>query len=182
MIRTQQTAQPLADLSREPVTVLPGLREIEAGIYEGQPEALAGFTYYEAPTRWLQGDRTARIPGSIDGDEFDARFDEAVREIYDSEDTDPVAFSHAGAIMTWVAMNVDNPDLGLLSRHPLGNTGHAVVKGNPTGGWTLVDWAASTPNERAARAGHRRSWCELHVMRGRLRCRSRQDCAVAVHG
>ncbi|ULN35179.1 histidine phosphatase family protein [Mycolicibacterium smegmatis] len=140
MIRTQQTAQPLADLSSEPVTVLPGLREIEAGIYEGQPEALAGFTYYEAPTRWLQGDRTARIPGSIDGDEFDARFDEAVREIYDSEDTDPVAFSHAGAIMTWVAMNVDNPDLGLLSRHPLGNTGHAVVKGNPTGGWTLVDW------------------------------------------
>ena len=140
MIRTQQTAQPLADQSREPVTVLPGLREIEAGIYEGHPEALAGLTYYEAPTRWLQGDRAARIPGSIDGNEFDARFDEAVREIYDSGDTDPVAFSHAGAIMLWVAMNVDNPNPGLLSQHPLGNTDHVVVRGNPTDGWTLVDW------------------------------------------
>lgn len=140
MIRTQQTAQPLADLLGEPVTVLPGLREIEAGVYEGQPEALAGVTYFTAPTRWLQGDRAARIPGSIDGDEFDARFDEAVSQIYDSGDTDPVAFSHAGAIMLWVGLNVDGADLGLLSHHPLGNTGYAVVRGNPTDGWTLVDW------------------------------------------
>lgn len=140
MIRTQQTAQPLADLLHEPVTVLPGLREIEAGVYEGQPEALAGVTYFTAPTRWLQGDRAARIPGSIDGNEFDARFDEAVSQIYDSGDTDPVAFSHAGAIMLWVGLNADGADLGLLSHHPLGNTGYVVVRGNPTDGWTLVDW------------------------------------------
>ncbi len=37
MIRTQQTAQPMADTLHEPVTVLPGLHEVEAGIYEGQP-------------------------------------------------------------------------------------------------------------------------------------------------
>ncbi|MBU8833391.1 histidine phosphatase family protein [Mycolicibacterium goodii] len=140
MIRTQQTAQPLAELLGEPVSVLPGLREVEAGVYEGQPEALAGVTYFTAPTRWLQGDRAARIPGSIDGDEFDARFDEAVRQIYDGGGANPVAFSHAGAIMLWVGMNVDNPDLSLLSHHPLGNTGYVVIRGNPTEGWTLVDW------------------------------------------
>ncbi|AKS31348.1 histidine phosphatase family protein [Mycolicibacterium goodii] len=141
MIRTQQTAQPLAELLHEPVTVLPGLREIEAGVYEGQPEAITGAdNYLTAPTQWLRGDRAARIPGSIDGNEFDARFDEAVRQIYDSGDADPVAFSHGGAIMLWVEMNVDNPNPNLLRQHPLGNTGHVVVRGNPAGGWTLVDW------------------------------------------
>jgi hypothetical protein len=42
--------------------------------------------------------------------------------------------------MFWVMMNVDNPDLGLLLSHPLGNTGVVVVTGNPEHGWTLVDW------------------------------------------
>ena len=39
MIRTQETATPTAQALGEPVTVLPGLREIEAGQYEGTPEA-----------------------------------------------------------------------------------------------------------------------------------------------
>ena len=39
MIRTQQTATPTAQALGEPVSVLPGLREIEAGQYEGTPES-----------------------------------------------------------------------------------------------------------------------------------------------
>ena len=140
MIRTQQTAQPMADALGEPVTVLAGLREVEAGQYEGQPEAAAADTYFGAPQRWLSGDRAARIPGSLDGNEFDARFDEAVQQIYDSGDDNPVAYSHGAAIMLWVEMNVRNPDLGLLRSHQLDNTAHVVIKGNPTDGWTLVDW------------------------------------------
>ncbi|KHO25136.1 histidine phosphatase family protein [Mycolicibacterium setense] len=140
MVRTQQTAQPMADTLAEPITVLPGLHEVEAGIYEGQPEASAVQTYFAAPEQWLRGDRNARIPGSIDGNEFDARFDEAVQQIYDSGDDDPVAYSHGAAIMLWVQMNVANPNPELLMRHPLDNTGYVVVKGNPTDGWTLTDW------------------------------------------
>ena len=140
MIRTQQTAQPMADALHEPVTVLPGLREIEAGDYEGQPEADAVGTYFAAPQQWLRGDRSARIPGSVDGNEFDARFDDAVQQIYDSGDVVPVVYSHGGAIMLWVAMNVTNSDPGLLVAHPLNNTDYVVVAGNPTNGWRLVDW------------------------------------------
>lgn len=140
MIRTQQTAQPMADALHEPVTVLPGLRELEAGIYEGQPESQLVDTYFAAPQQWLRGDRTARIPGSIDGNEFDARFDGAVQQIYDSGDVKPVAYSHGGAIMLWVMMNVTNPDPALLMAHPLNNTAHVVVTGNPTDGWRLTDW------------------------------------------
>lgn len=140
MIRTQQTAQPMADTLGEPVTVLPGLHEVEAGVYEGQPEASAVQTYFAAPEQWLRGDRSARIPGSIDGNEFDARFDGAVQQIYDSGDDNPVAYSHGAAIMLWIQMNVRNPNPQLLMQHPLDNTGYVVIKGNPTDGWTLTDW------------------------------------------
>ncbi|KUI25314.1 histidine phosphatase family protein [Mycobacterium sp. GA-2829] len=139
MVRTQQTAAPMAAALGEPVVVLPGLREIEAGQAEGQPEASAEG-YFAAPMQWLQGDRSARIPGSVDGNEFDARFDDAVAQIYASGDTDAVAYSHAAAIMLWVTMNVDNPQPQLLREHPLPNTGRVVVTGKPTEGWTLVDW------------------------------------------
>ncbi len=145
MIRTQETATPTAQALDEPVTVLPGLREIEAGEYEGQPEAGAARTYLAVPLRWLQGDRSARIPGSIDGNEFDARFDNAVQRIYDSGEQDPVAFSHGGAIMLWVLMNVRNPDRSLLTGKPLPNMGRVVVTGDPAHGWTLTDWDADPP-------------------------------------
>ncbi|WP_197382330.1 histidine phosphatase family protein [Mycolicibacterium mengxianglii] len=140
MVRTQQTAAPLAEDLGEQVDVLPGLREIAAGWFEGAPEAAAASTYYLAPAQWLQGERAARIPGSVDGNEFNEDFSAAVQQIYDSGDKNPVAFSHGAAIMTWTQMNVSNPDYELMVSHPLPNVGEVVIKGNPMTGWTLVSW------------------------------------------
>lgn len=140
MIRTQQTAQPYADDVGRQIVVLPGLREIEAGDLEGRPEedALAG--YFRPLRQWLDGDRSARIPGSIDGNEFDARFDDAVDTIYRSGNRDPVAFSHGGAIAVWTMLNVADPPLDLVEAQPLPNTGRVVVRGNLRDGWTLLEW------------------------------------------
>lgn len=140
MIRTQQTAQPLADDLGQQIVVLPGLREIEAGVFEGKPEHDAGAGYLQPLEQWLKGDRNARIPGSIDGNEFDARFDEAVDAIYRSGQQRPVAFSHGAAIAMWTLMNVADPPLELAQSQPLPNTGYVVVRGNPADGWTLLDW------------------------------------------
>lgn len=137
MIRTQQTAAPLAQALGEPVTVLPGLREIEAGTNEGQNQATA--PRYPAPGVWLHGDRAARIPGSITGNEFESRFNDAVKAIYDSGKTNPVVFTHGEAITFWVLMTAKNADPHLAD-NPLPNTAHVVLTGNPTDGWTLVDW------------------------------------------
>ena len=49
MIRTQQTAQPLADELGEQITVLPGLREIEAGDFEGTRPTPAAIAAYFQP-------------------------------------------------------------------------------------------------------------------------------------
>lgn len=144
MVRTQETAAATAHALGEPVDVLPGLREIEAGDFEGQPEAGARG-YLAAPMQWLKGNRSARIPGSLDGNEFEARFDDAVAHIYNSGETNPVAFSHGGAIMIWTLMNVHNPDQSLLTTKQLPNLGRVVVRGNPTDGWTLQEWNADPP-------------------------------------
>jgi broad specificity phosphatase PhoE len=142
MIRTQQTAQPLADLLGQPIVVLPGLREIDAGVFEGQSEdsGLGRIGYVAAPVAWMLGARFVPMLGSTDGNAFDARVDDAVQTIYDSGDRNAVVFSHGATIMFWTMMNVDNPDLGLILSHQLDNTSVVVITGNPEDGWTLENW------------------------------------------
>jgi broad specificity phosphatase PhoE len=81
----------------------------------------------------------------VNGNEFDARFDDAVQHIYVSGEQNPVAFSHSGAIMFWVLMNVRNADPSLLTTKPLPNVGRVVITGNPSDGWTLTEWDAAPP-------------------------------------
>ncbi|ORA43826.1 histidine phosphatase family protein [Mycolicibacterium celeriflavum] len=145
MVRTQLTAGPMSQYLRLPIQVLPGLQEIEAGIFEGTPEADAANGYARFPLAWaFQGNRDLRIPGSINGHEFDARVDGALETIYDNGDRNPVVFSHGGTIMFWTMMNVQNLTLEqkieLLRTAHLDNTDYVVVEGNPEDGWTLVNW------------------------------------------
>ena len=142
MIRTQETAEPLATRLHQDVVVLPGLREIDAGVFEGQSEdsGLGRIGYVLAPVAWTLGARFVPVLGSTDGNAFDARADDAVQTIYDSGDRNAVVFSHGATIMFWTMMNVDNPALGLVLSHPLDNTSVVMVTGNPEDGWTLENW------------------------------------------
>ncbi|MGH3598052.1 MAG: histidine phosphatase family protein [Mycobacterium sp.] len=140
MVRASQTAAPLAhDLGMQ-VQKLPGLREIDAGWYNGTTSKNQDLTYLVAPADWLKGDVKVAIPGSISGKQFNDQFSAAVQKIYDSGDTKPVAFSHGEAIMYWTLMNVKNPNDGLAKSHRLPNGGRVVISGSPATGWTLVDW------------------------------------------
>jgi broad specificity phosphatase PhoE len=146
MVRTTQTAQPFLDATGLPVTVLPGVRELGAGIFEGQSEksGLGRIGYGLFPVTWILGARFLPIPGSQDGNSFDARVDDALQQIEDSGAENAVVFSHGATMMFWTMMNVDNPDLGLLLRHPLGNTDVVVIDGSNEEGWTLKSWAGQT--------------------------------------
>jgi len=145
MVRTQLTAAPMSQYLRLPIQVLPGLQEIEAGVFEGTPESEAANGYAKFPLGGaFQGMRDLRIPGSINGHEFDARMDGALQKIYDNGDRNAVVFSHGGAIMFWTMMNAENLTLAqkiqLLSTAALGNTDYVVIEGNNEDGWTLVNW------------------------------------------
>lgn len=140
MVRTQLTAAPLAaELGITPI-VLPGLQEINAGIFEGRGGLLAGLGYAVPPASWVLGARFVPVLGGENGNRFDSRVDSAVAQIYATGDTNPVAFSHGATIMAWTLMNVDNPDLLLALTHPLGNTAVVEVAGNPEDGWKLQNW------------------------------------------
>lgn len=159
MIRSQETATPLADALNLPIHVLPGLNEIDAGIFEGTPVnvgdlPLGGALYLLAPLAWTLGlDFVPQLGSTIDpnGIAFDESFSGAVQSIYDgsvgtdaSNNTDAV-FSHEGAIAIWTLMNVDNPDFSVVLQEFLNTgellpyTGQVVVDGSP-GDWTLVSW------------------------------------------
>ncbi len=140
MIRTQQTAAPLAQELGRQVQILPGLREVDAGWYDDASMSRSESTYLLAPMGWVRGDRTLAIPGSINGNEFNDQFGAAVQKIYNTGDANPVAFSHSTSIMAWTLMNVKNPRNSLMTEHPLPNIGRVVITGNPITGWRLIDW------------------------------------------
>ncbi len=159
MIRSQETAMPLAEALHLPIQALPGLNEIDAGIFEGIPVnvgnlPLGGALYLLAPIAWTLGlDFVPQLGSTIDpnGIAFDESFSGAVQSIYDGSvgsgtgDVTDAVFSHEGAIAIWTLMNVNNPDFGLALQEffntgeLLPYTGQVVVDGSP-GDWTLVSW------------------------------------------
>ncbi|MFD7841510.1 histidine phosphatase family protein [Nocardia sp. NPDC059764] len=140
MVRTEQTAAPTVAKHNLSLNIQPGVREIEAGQYEGTPEAEAMSGYLQAPLKWLSGDLNARIPGSIDGNEFDSRVDQALLDVQRRNCTNPVIFSHGATIMFWSMLNAGNADKSKLGTDPMRNGGHVVLKGSPQKGWTIVEW------------------------------------------
>ena len=159
MIRSYETATPLAEALTLPIQTLSGLNEIDAGIFEGIPVnigdvPLGGALYLLAPLAWTLGlDFVPQLGSTIDpnGIAFDENFSGAVQSIYDgSVGTDAgnitdAVFSHEGAIAIWTLMNVNNPDFSLVLQEFLNTgellpyTGQVVVDGSP-GDWTLVSW------------------------------------------
>lgn len=158
MTRAQETADPLAELLNMtvPVPALPGLNEIDAGIFAGLPVDVGGLPlgavmYAFAPFLWTLGLYFVPQLGSdsdVNGMAFEDRFSDAVQSIYDGTaagGTDAV-FAHEGSIAFWTLMNVDNPDFGLMLTQALSAgelldyTGVVQVQGNPEDGWTLISW------------------------------------------
>lgn len=168
LVRTQQTAAPLATMLAMTPQELPGLNEINAGIFEDFPQlSPAGVLYLVGPIAWTFGFPIVPMlnPGSIDfnGVVFGQSFNGAVQTMYDTALANPVvaadgnitvvSYSSAFTIGVGTMMNVNNPNPLLLLTHPLPNTGVVVVQGDPTGGWTMVSWdgipvpPASLPTE-----------------------------------
>ncbi|MGN6503647.1 MAG: histidine phosphatase family protein [Pseudolysinimonas sp.] len=141
LLRTGLTAAPLADAHGLPVQVLEGLEEIEAGDLEDRSDMPSVMSYVKTAFGWPTGDLDGRIPGSIDGHEFFARFDAAVSAIVDAHpDGTVAAFSHGAAIRVWaVARGTNLRAEAPFIRH-LDNTGVVVLTGSPASGWLVETW------------------------------------------
>jgi probable phosphoglycerate mutase len=135
LVRTQQTAAPVAAARGLTVRVLPGLREVPAGEDEMTPDATR---YIGAMIAWGQGDLLAKVPGGEDAVEFMARYDAAIDQVVASRVESAMVVSHGAALRSWAGARVEGFNAALADRH-LDNTGIIIAEGSPSEGWYLIE-------------------------------------------
>lgn len=135
LVRTQQTAEPLARARGLEVQVLADLREISAGDAEMTTDAV---DYVTTLLKWDAGDHEARIPGADNALEFFARYDSAIGQVAAAGHASAVAVSHGAAMRTWASARVEG-FAEALGKGLLNNTGIIYAEGDPDSGWKLVE-------------------------------------------
>ena len=138
LVRTQQTAAPLARARGLEIGILDGVHEIEAGNMEMATDHASYKSYLETCVAWGSGDRSRMMPGASDGAAFFARFDASIAQLSGMHTV--AVFSHAAAMRVWVAGTARNIEPIWVTRQELDNTGLVVLDGSPADGWELVDW------------------------------------------
>ncbi|MEZ0491039.1 histidine phosphatase family protein [Kineococcus sp. TBRC 1896] len=147
LVRTQQTAAPLAAHLGLDVRVADGLREIEAGAAEMRGDEASVRRYLDVLAAWLRGDLSVAEPGAEDGHAFFARYDAAVSAALAAARAAGVEtlvlVSHGAAIRTWAGARVQNVTPEFVIATGLGNTGVVELVGSPEQGWTCERWAGA---------------------------------------
>lgn len=143
LVRTHETAAPLAAALGLPPIELSGTHEIEAGDVEGRTDHEAVRIYLTTVFAWGSGDSDPVMPGGPDGHAFFARFDDAIAGIAAAhpDDATVVVVSHGAAIRVWTGARVRNLGDAFTADNHLDNTGVVVVEGSPETGWTALSWA-----------------------------------------
>ena len=139
LVRTQQTAAPLAAERGLPPLVRPGVREIQAGEYEMAPDDGSWGAYLAVLYRWADGEPETRVPGGESGTEVLARFDAVVAEAANHEAAAIV--SHGAMIRAWTGARAANVDRAFVADTRLHNTAVIVLDGSPDSGWRVETWA-----------------------------------------
>jgi broad specificity phosphatase PhoE len=139
LVRTQQTAAPLAAARGLVPLVRPGVREIQAGEYEMVPDDGSWGAYLAVLYRWADGEPEARVPGGESGTEVLARFDAVVAEAAQHETAAIV--SHGAMIRAWTGARAANVDRAFVADTRLYNAAVIVLDGNPDAGWRVETWA-----------------------------------------
>jgi broad specificity phosphatase PhoE len=139
VVRTHETAAPLAHaLGLAPVERA-GIREIGAGDLEMRGDRASVVEYVDTMIRWVAGEDELRLAGDETGREFAARFNAVVAEAEDAGHGTVALVSHGAAIRCWSGMRARGLDAAFVADHPLENTGVVVLEGSGRD-WTLESW------------------------------------------
>lgn len=140
LVRTQQTAAPLAAAKRLTPIIREGLREVEAGDLEMRNDREAVVAYLGAFAKWAAEDYSERIPGGESGTDAFNRFDAVVAEAASLGHDTVVIVSHGAMLRYWVARATINVDAEFVTRNDLTNTAIVVVSGDLERGWYTETW------------------------------------------
>jgi broad specificity phosphatase PhoE len=143
LVRTHETAAPLAAELHLLPRLTEGLEEIPAGDLEMERDEAAVDAYQENQARWGARDFDHALPGGESGHRFWERYTGALRQIaalYD-EDATVAVVSHGAAIRVFSILAAGLAPATREDR-PLFNTGMVTLTGHPDQGWELTDWVS----------------------------------------
>ena len=135
LVRTQQTARPVAQARGLELRVLPGLREVPAGEDELSADATR---YIGTLIAWGTGELEARVPGGEYAHDVLARFHAPIGEVAVEDHDVAMVVSHGAALRVWSMARVRGFQQAIGEAH-LDNTAVIVIDGSPQAGWELVD-------------------------------------------
>ncbi|MBB5832868.1 histidine phosphatase family protein [Brachybacterium aquaticum] len=144
LLRTHETAAPLAAARGISPRLTEGIEEIRAGELQGRQDADAVRAYQGMHHRWSAGEFDDGVPGGESGQQFWDRWTAALRHISGlyAEGASVVVVSHGAAIRTFAAV-AGGLGAASLAERPLFNTGLVTVVGSVESGWSVEDWEAS---------------------------------------
>lgn len=144
LLRTHETAAPLAAALGTSPRLTAGLEEISAGDYEMRRDAEAIEAYQSNHARWSAREFTEGLPGGESGDQFWARYTGALQHIAGlyAEDATVAVVSHGAAIRVFAAV-MGGLGAASLEERPLYNTGMVTLTGHPAEGWEIEGWQSN---------------------------------------
>lgn len=142
LVRTQQTAAPLAAALGLSVEVIEGIEEISAGDLEMASDSTAIETYVGTVAAWVLGDLDRVIPGGSSGHDFLARYDAALTAIAAAHGPDATVavVSHGAAIRGYALMRAGADRVAEFGTLRVHNTGLVALDGSPATGWRVALW------------------------------------------
>lgn len=141
ILRTQETATPLAQQLGLEITVLPGLNEISAGIDELK---VKWDRYIETLAAWISGNYQAQLPEGEKAQEFLARYDAAIQQVFAAGHDCALVVTHGAALRTWLGIRV--AELKSACQHKaMENTAAICLIGEP-GNWSCEYWDEQSCN------------------------------------
>ncbi|MBO3129967.1 histidine phosphatase family protein [Dermatophilus congolensis] len=140
LVRTQQTAAPLAAQRNLTPWIRQGVREISAGDLEMRGDLEALESYHGMLISWKDDFTTSKVNGET-GQNVADRYNQVLEEIYQhvGEDGTAVVFSHGAVIRGWTAMFVRGVEFDYVVKNSLANTAAVDIVGKP-GQWSLAHW------------------------------------------
>ncbi len=116
LVRTQQTAEPLARALGKEVVIHAGLNEVFLGEYEGRSFSKMLEERDPVYMRFLETRRWSEFPGAESDEEVRRRVFETMEELAERHPKQRVvAFTHGGIINAALAVALDSPTLVLVS-------------------------------------------------------------------
>jgi broad specificity phosphatase PhoE len=153
LVRSQQTAEPLAADRGLRIEVRDGIREVAAGDLEMLGTSDAIRSYLGTIGAWMAGDLDARMPGGEAGrtelDRFDAVVQAEAAMVREAagDEAGIVLVGHGAMLRLWAAAAAVNLPGTYGARNPLHNAGMILLDGDPDGGWRAVRWMDSAIEE-----------------------------------